>query len=342
MRYCLQLARLGAGNVAPNPMVGALLVHEGRVIGEGYHRVYGMAHAEVNCLASVKEADRSLIEQSTLYVSLEPCAHQGKTPPCTELILRHRIPRVVVACRDVFHAVDGKGIAQLQSAGVEVTLHILEAEARWLNRRFFHFHQQQRPYVVLKWAQSQDQCIAGPDYKAVAISNAVTNRLVHRWRSEETAIMVGTRTALYDNPRLTNRLWSGPQPLRVLVDRHLKVPPTHHLFSDGLPLLVLNVVKEGQEGNVTYEQLPEQGFHPGGFLQCLYRRGVQSLLVEGGATLLQSFIDEGLWEEVRLITNTRMIIGEGVSAPQLSQQKLLETYSLLDDHIHIYRPSTIQ
>jgi diaminohydroxyphosphoribosylaminopyrimidine deaminase/5-amino-6-(5-phosphoribosylamino)uracil reductase len=214
-------------------MVGAVLVYEDRIIGEGYHQLYGKAHAEVNCINSVKEEDQPLIARSTIYVSLEPCAHYGKTPPCADLIIARRIPRVVVGCRDPFPEVDGKGIEKLRAAGVEVTVGVLEAECKELNRRFFTFHTQHRPYIVLKWAQSMNGRIAGDGEGRVLISNAYTNRLVHRWRSEEAGILVGTRTALADDPALTARLWNGPDPVRLVIDKELRLPGTTLLLSVG-------------------------------------------------------------------------------------------------------------
>ncbi len=234
MHRCLELARLGAGYVAPNPMVGAVLLHEGRIIGEGWHKEYGKAHAEVNCINAVKESERQFISQSTLYVSLEPCAHHGKTPPCTDLIIRHKIPRVVIGCRDSFKEVDGKGIEKLKAAGIEVETAVLEQECRELNKRFFTFHTKQRPYIILKWAQTSDGFIAPlippkvgisePQTQRLFISNEYSNILVHQWRSEEAAIMVGTNTALLDNPELTTRLWPGPSPVRLVIDLNLRLP----------------------------------------------------------------------------------------------------------------------
>ncbi len=339
MHHCLQLARLGAGYVAPNPMVGAVLVHQGRIIGEGYHRRYGQAHAEVNCLDAVSAADRHLIPESTLYVSLEPCAHQGKTPPCTGLILRHRIPRVVIGCRDSFTEVNGKGIAQLQAAGVEVITGVLEKEARELNRRFFTYHEQQRPYVLLKWAESRNGCIAAQGSRPVAISNPLTNRIVHRWRGEEAAILVGTGTALQDNPRLTTRLWPGAQPLRVLIDRELRVPLTHHLLSDGLPTLVINARREERAGAVEYVRTPSGQFGPADFLQLLFERKLQSVLVEGGARLQQAFIDAGYWDEARVITAGNCILPEGIPAARLSGAQVRREDLILQDCITTYYPA---
>ena len=218
MQRCIELAQLGAGTVAPNPLVGAVLVYNERIIGEGYHQQFGQAHAEVNCISAVAEADRELISLSTLYVSLEPCAHFGKTPPCTDLIIAHKIPTVVIGCRDPFKEVDGKGIEKLLAAAVEIVHPFMEAACRELNKRFFTFHTKQRPYIILKWAQTDNGIIGHSDHSRLLISNDFTNRLVHKWRSEEAGIMVGTNTALFDNPSLGNRLWNGAQPVRLVVD----------------------------------------------------------------------------------------------------------------------------
>jgi diaminohydroxyphosphoribosylaminopyrimidine deaminase / 5-amino-6-(5-phosphoribosylamino)uracil reductase len=349
MQRCLQLARLGAGAVAPNPMVGAVLVHEERIIGEGYHRQYGGPHAEVDCIASVKAEDRPLIPHATLYVSLEPCAHFGKTPPCADLILAHSIRKVVVGCRDPFAAVNGKGIEKLQAAGVAVTVGILEEECRWLNQRFFCFHQQHRPYVVLKWAQTADGKIAAVGKDRLLISNEQTNRLVHRWRSEEMAILVGRNTAMLDDPSLTTRLWPGRQPLRLVVDAQLRLSQHLHLFDGSVPTLVFNLHQhtmsdewkeaKGRKG-VGYYQISEDSLLVHQILQALYMLNIQSVLVEGGARLLQSFIDDGSWDEARIITNTRLSIGEGLPAPQLNASCLQQQFALDNDAISFYTPIT--
>ncbi len=224
MQRCLGLAKLGAGHVAPNPMVGAVLVYNDRIIGEGYHQQYGKAHAEVNCINSVKEDDIQLIEKSTLYVSLEPCAHYGKTPPCADLIIAKKIPTVVIACRDTYEEVNGRGIDKLKAANVNVIVGVLEKDAIELNKRFFTFYTKHRPYIILKWAQSNDGKIANADHSRVFISNEESNRLVHKWRSEEAAILVGTNTALYDDPELTTRLWTGNNPIRLVIDMEVKLP----------------------------------------------------------------------------------------------------------------------
>ena len=240
MHRCLELASLGMGNVAPNPMVGAVLVYDNRIIGEGYHMQFGGPHAEVNCINSVKPADRELISKSSLYVSLEPCNHFGKTPPCSDLIIKNRIPEVVIACTDPFEKVNGSGINKLMEAGVKVITGILEKNAISLNTRFFTFHQQKRPYIILKWAQSANKKISGKNGEPVRISHALTDRLVHRWRSEEAAIMVGTNTALKDNPSLTTRLWKGKNPIRIVVDNQLKIPSAFTLFNGEAPLIIFN------------------------------------------------------------------------------------------------------
>ena len=229
MYRCLQLAGKGAGHVAPNPMVGAVLVHNDRILGEGYHQVYGQAHAEVNCINSVLPDDVPLIPDSTLYVSLEPCAHFGKTPPCADLIIKKQIRKVVIGCRDPFKEVDGKGIERLKAAGIEVISGVLEAACTDLNKRFFTFHTFNRPYVILKWAESANGKISGSGNERVFISNAWTNTLVHKWRSEESAIAVGTNTAMLDNPFLTTRLWPGRNPVRILLDKKLIIPRSHNI-----------------------------------------------------------------------------------------------------------------
>lgn len=319
MHRCLQLALMGRHGAAPNPLVGSVLVHQDRIIGEGWHSKYGEAHAEVNCLSSVKPEDRHLVEKSTLYVSLEPCAHFGKTPPCANLIKEHHIPRVVVGCRDPFAQVNGKGIEILREAGVEVTVGVLEQECRELNKRFFLFHTEHRPYVVLKWAQTADGKIANEDYSRVFISNAQTNRLVHQWRSEEMSILAGTNTALFDDPELTTRLWPGPQPVRLVVDRNLRLPTSLKLFNGAVKTIVFNLHRHGEKGNLHWYQITGDVSLVHQVLNALYQLKIQSVLVEGGALLLQSFIDEGLWDEARIITNENLVLGPGLPAPVLKE-----------------------
>jgi diaminohydroxyphosphoribosylaminopyrimidine deaminase / 5-amino-6-(5-phosphoribosylamino)uracil reductase len=337
MQRCLQLALLGAGKVAPNPMVGAVLVHDNIIIGEGYHKRYGEAHAEVNCINSVSEHNRPLIEKSTIYVSLEPCAHFGKTPPCADLIIANRIPKVVIGCKDNYLEVNGRGIEKLRSAGIEVIEAVLEKEAVELNKRFFTFHQEERPYIILKWAQSNDRKIAMPGFTKIAISNPISNRLVHKWRSEEAAIMVGTNTALYDDPSLTTRLWKGKDPVRILLDKDLRIPESHHLLDKKVKTIIFNNKRHEEEENIVYCKMAVGEFLIPSILKKLHQFKIQSVLVEGGATLLQSFIDEGCWDEARVITNDQLVIGDGIHAPELKGQRVLKTEHYCSDTINYYK-----
>ena len=344
MQRCLQLARLGEGHVAPNPVVGAMLVCNDLIIGEGYHKNFGGPHAEVECINSVNPEHQHLIEKSTLYVSLEPCAHFGKTPPCTNLIIEKGIKQVVIGCRDPFDQVDGKGIEQLKVAGIEVHVGLLEKECLLLNKRFFTFHKKKRPFVLLKWAQSQDGKIARNDESRVLISNAYSNRLVHQWRSQQMAIMIGTNTALCDDPSLTTRWWPGGHPLRFVIDLQLRLPDSLQLFSDDKPVIVFNLhrhtIKEGKQlkhEGVQYYQLLNNVSMIDQVMQALYQMEIQSLLVEGGAKLLQSFIDANCWDEAAVITNSNLMIGEGISAPVLQHAQLMHQEHMHGDHILYYQ-----
>ncbi len=320
IQRCLQLAKLGMGNVAPNPMVGSVLVYENRIIGEGYHQQYGKAHAEVNCLNSVQEVDKQLITQSTLYVSLEPCAHFGKTPPCAHLIIEKKITKVVIGCRDPFKEVDGKGIDLLKKAGIEVIVGVLEEKCIELNKRFFTFHTQNRPFIVLKWAETANRFIGTNDESRLLITDETTNRVVHKWRSEEAAILVGTKTALLDNPSLSNRFWSGNQPIRLVIDKELTLPVTLHLFDKKQSTIVFNYLQNHDVMNLSYcklnrnEPLLEQIMH------ICYKRNIQSILIEGGRGTLQSFIDANLWDEAAIFTHKEMTIKEGTPSPLLKKQ----------------------
>lgn len=339
MRRCLELAQLGAGSVAPNPMVGAVLVFENRIIGEGYHQIYGQAHAEVNCINDVKEADRHLIAQATLYVSLEPCAHVGKTPPCASLIIQHQIPKVVIACQDPFPKVAGRGITLLQEAGINVIVGVLEQEALDLNKRFIQFHQKQRPFILLKWAQTANGKIAGLGHERLMISHEFTNRLVHRWRSEETAILVGYYTALKDNPRLDNRYWKGKSPIRMVIDDDLSLPANLNLFDGSQRTIVFNQVQTlNQQKNLEYIQLNAKQDRISQILAIAYQMGIQSIMVEGGAKLLQAFIDQSLWDEARVICNEALNIVDGIEAPILRNAELLQKDKIQTDRIYYYQP----
>lgn len=321
MRRCLELAALGAGFVSPNPMVGAVIVHQDKIIGEGYHQKYGQPHAEVNAINSVftQYADaEKLLQEATIYVSLEPCAHFGKTPPCADLIIKNRIPKVVVGCRDPFVQVDGKGIEKLQNAGIEVIVNVLEADCAELNKRFFTRVLKQRPYVILKWAETADGFFAPEDGSKKWISDPISKKLVHRWRSEEDAVLVGKNTAKADNPQLNNRYQpDAKQPKRVVLDRRLELNQDLHLFDQSVETLVFNEVKTALEGNLKYISLEDFDlFLPQYILFQLYLQDIQSVIIEGGAKTLQLFIDAGLWDEARVfISKNRW--GKGTKAPEI-------------------------
>lgn len=332
MLRCLELAAKGLGTTAPNPMVGSVLVHENRIIGEGYHQVYGGPHAEVNCIASVKPEDRHLIPSSTLYVSLEPCAHFGKTPPCSDLIIDQKIHKVVVGCRDPFVEVNGKGIEKIRKAGIEVVEGVLEQECRNLNHRFFTFHQKKRPWIILKWAQSADGFIAANTTERTFISNELSNQWVHKWRAEEAAILVGSNTAIKDRPSLTTRLWQGKNPVKVLIDASLKVSSDNPIFKEGR-ILLLNKIKEEQAGAIEYKK---SSFDPSplpDLMNIMYQENLNSVLIEGGANTLQQFINAELWDEARIITNSTLHLEQGVKAPVLGNYKSIQQIQLKNDSI---------
>jgi diaminohydroxyphosphoribosylaminopyrimidine deaminase / 5-amino-6-(5-phosphoribosylamino)uracil reductase len=337
MQRCLQLAGLGAGYTAPNPLVGAVLVHEDRIIGEGYHQQYGEAHAEVNCLNSVPANDRALIPVSTLFVSLEPCSHFGKTPPCADLILRERIPHVVVGCRDPFPMVAGKGIEKLLAGGVQVTYPFLENQALEKNRRFITFHQQKRPYIILKWAESANHRIAHDGVGHFRISNEWSNRLVHKWRTEEAGILVGTNTALLDNPQLSARLWPGKNPVRIVLDKNLRLPQNLKIFDGSMDSIILNGKRDSISANVVLKIMNPEKQIPESLLDAMYDLQILSVLVEGGRKLLQSFIDAGIWDEMRIITNEEMIIPAGLSSPEFKDAKFISSESFGSDTIRYYK-----
>jgi diaminohydroxyphosphoribosylaminopyrimidine deaminase / 5-amino-6-(5-phosphoribosylamino)uracil reductase len=336
MQRCIRLARMGSGCVAPNPMVGAVLVHGGKIIGEGFHKAYGGPHAEVECIRSVSPEHEPLIAASTLYVSLEPCAHFGKTPPCTDLILQKHIPSVVIGSSDPFVLVAGKGVAKLKAAGVSVTTAVLEKECRQLNRQFFTFHTKGRPYITLKWAQTADGKIASDHLKRAYISTEYTNRVVHRWRSAHMSILVGTNTALLDDPSLTTRLWPGKNALRLVIDKTLRLPAALQLFDGEHSTIVFNHIRQSEHFNLTYERVVPGTSLVQQVLQSLHRRNIQSLMVEGGAQLLQSFIDEGLWDEARVITNESLSFRSGLAAPFLKQHQLVKQERIDNDTLHFY------
>jgi diaminohydroxyphosphoribosylaminopyrimidine deaminase/5-amino-6-(5-phosphoribosylamino)uracil reductase len=337
MNRCLQLAQLGAGYVAPNPLVGALLLHHDSIIGEGYHQLFGGPHAEVNCINSVAAEEQQLISSSKLYVSLEPCVHFGKTAPCTDLIIHHQIPEVVIGCRDSFEKVNGHGIQRLKEAGVKVTVGVLEKEALELNKRFFCFHQKKRPYIFLKWAQSHDGFIAKEDFGKLAISNEYTNRFTHRMRTSEAAIIVGSHTAIHDNPSLTSRNWPGKNPLRIIIDKQLLLSPGSAVYNGEASTIILNYVKEEQQGNIYLKQLRADEKMLPQLMELLFHNSINSLIVEGGAILLQSFIDAGLWDEAIVIINEKLALQKGIAAPVLNSEKLIGHFNILTDSIQLYK-----
>jgi len=328
MQRCLELAALGIGSVSPNPMVGAVIVHEGKIIGEGYHQQYGQAHAEVNAVNSaLSKYDNAeeLLRSSTIYVSLEPCAHYGKTPPCADLIIKYRIPKVVVGCRDPFDQVDGKGIEKLQQAGIEVTTGVLEEECKWLNRRFFTRMQKKRPYVILKWAQTGDGFFAPVDRTQFWITGEESRRLVHKWRGEEDAILVGKNTVAIDNPQLNTRLWPGKSPKRVVIDRRLELSRDSHIYDQSVETLVFNEVKTDIDGKIKYIALEDfERFVPQYILFQLYLQDIQSIIIEGGAHTLNSFIEAGLWDEARIFTG-KTVLGQGIKAPVVTAAEVEES-----------------
>jgi diaminohydroxyphosphoribosylaminopyrimidine deaminase/5-amino-6-(5-phosphoribosylamino)uracil reductase len=318
MQRCLELAALGAGSVSPNPMVGAVIVHDGKVIGEGYHQKYGEAHAEVNAVNTVISSysnHAELLKKSTIYVSLEPCAHYGKTPPCADLIIKHQIPKVVVGCRDPFAQVDGKGIEKLQTAGIEVKLGVLEKKCQWLNRRFFTRVQKQRPYIILKWAQTADGFFAPADGSQHWITGPESRKLVHQWRAEEDAILVGKNTILADNPQLNVRYAEGKSPKRVVIDRRLELNEQLNVFDQSVETLIFNEIKTDIDGKNKYIALEDfDRFVPQYILFQLYLQDLQSVIIEGGAYTLKAFIDAGLWDEARIFTGAS-VLENGIKAP---------------------------
>ncbi|HQB78261.1 MAG TPA: bifunctional diaminohydroxyphosphoribosylaminopyrimidine deaminase/5-amino-6-(5-phosphoribosylamino)uracil reductase RibD [Tenuifilaceae bacterium] len=329
MARCLELARCGEGSVSPNPMVGAVVVHDGKIIGEGYHIKHGQAHAEVNAIAAVK--DKSLLPESTIYVNLEPCSHFGKTPPCADLIKDMRIPRVVVASTDPNPLVAGRGVDALRKAGRDVTVGVLEQEALELNRRFYTFHTQKRPYIILKWAQTLDGYIdairkEGDPIAPIWITNELSRRLVHKWRSEEQAIMVGTNTVEKDNPKLNVRDWSGSSPLRVVLDRKLRLPVSSSVYDGSVPTLVfMGNNASASQRKPELQSIPELELLTIDFAKSieqqvlteLYQRGVLSVIVEGGAALINNFVRKNLWDESRVFVGNTFF-GDGVKAPNLT------------------------
>lgn len=339
MKRCLELAENGMRTAMPNPSVGAVLVHKNRIIGEGHTSAYGGPHGEVNCINSVHPKDRHLISQSTLYVSLEPCSHYGKTPPCCDLIIAHNIPCIVIGTTDPHEKVAGNGIKKLREAGKEVTVGILEAACRESNRRFFTFHEKKRPYIILKWASSADGFLS-PEKRdkkePVWITNVYSRQLVHKWRSEEMAILAGTQTVLDDNPSLDVRNWTGPSPTRIILDKSGRIDDNFKVKDQKINTIVLTERKDFTTlDKLLYEQTDYEGSMPEAVANLLYRQNLLSIIVEGGSKTLQSFINAGLWDEARIFTGTT-IFGTGVPAPKISG-KLVAKQRILDDELQILR-----
>lgn len=333
MRRSLELAKNGGGLVSPNPLVGCVIVHDGRIVGEGWHKKYGEAHAEVNAIASV--GDQSIFKQSTLYVNLEPCSHTGKTPPCARLIIEHGMQKVVVANHDINPLVSGNGISMLRGAGITVITDILSKEGLALNNRFFTYMEKKRPRIILKWAETSDGFIAKKNNDSRWISNVYSRQLVHKWRSEEDAVLVGSGTAWHDNPALNVRDWTGRDPIRVVIDRHLKLGANQHLFNRRQKTICYNLLKDEAYENLTYVRLKSENFLHS-LIQHLYKQGIQSVIVEGGGKILTSFIESGLWDEARVFLSPQQL-GEGVPAPPISGV-LQEIRKLDDDWLRILVP----
>ncbi len=314
IKRCIELAQKALGNTYPNPLVGSVIVHNGKIIGEGYHHKAGEPHAEINAINSVK--NKELIPESTIYVSLEPCAHYGKTPPCALKIKELGFKKVVIGAMDSHDKVNGKGKKIIQDAGIEAISGILEKECIELNKRFFTYHEKKRPYIILKWAESADGFL-DKDFKPTAVSNTLVNQLVHQLRADEHAILVGTQTALHDNPSLTVRNAKGTNPVRILIDFDLKVPAHFNIYNNEAKTLVLNSIKEGTEGSVQFIKISKDHFLPE-LMEALYKEQIQSVIIEGGRFTLQQFINAGLWDEAMVIKNENLKLENGTKAPEFN------------------------
>ncbi|TFV95779.1 bifunctional diaminohydroxyphosphoribosylaminopyrimidine deaminase/5-amino-6-(5-phosphoribosylamino)uracil reductase RibD [Algoriphagus kandeliae] len=331
MRRALELAELGKGSVSPNPMVGCVIVADGKIIGEGYHQQYGGPHAEVHAVNAVQ--DPSLFAKATVYVTLEPCAHFGKTPPCANMLVQKGVKKVVIAALDSNPLVGGKGIEILRQAGIKVETGLLEKEARWQNRRFFTQIEKNRPYVILKWAQTADGFVARKDFSSKWISNALSRQQVHRWRAEEDAILVGRNTAHYDNPALNVRDWVGKNPIRIVIDRHLALDSSLKLFDQTQPTICYNSIKSESHENLDYVKLTPE-MDPGEILADLHERKIQSVLIEGGTFVLKKFLEAELWDEARVFTS-QVRFEEGIAAPVMPIPPT-EQVQLEDDILSFY------
>jgi diaminohydroxyphosphoribosylaminopyrimidine deaminase/5-amino-6-(5-phosphoribosylamino)uracil reductase len=337
----IELAKLGIGNVNPNPMVGCVITHKEKIIGEGYHQKYGEAHAEVNAINDVFEKypnAADLLKEATIYVTLEPCAHFGKTPPCADLIIKHQIPKAVIGCKDPFAHVNGLGIQKLKDAGIEVIEGILEQECIELNKRFFTRIAKQRPYVILKWAQTADVFFAPNTNEQKWISGKQAKQLVHRWRVEEDCILIGKNTALIDNPQLNVRLASGKNPIRAVIDRDLTLPKTLHIFDNSVKTFIFNQSVTDIVDQTYYIGIEDfDYFLPQYVLYQLYLQDIQSVIIEGGVKTLQAFIDANLWDEARIFTS-EATWGDGIKAPMI-KGNTTESIKIEEDLLTILQPS---
>jgi diaminohydroxyphosphoribosylaminopyrimidine deaminase / 5-amino-6-(5-phosphoribosylamino)uracil reductase len=331
MRRALELAELGRGKVSPNPLVGAVIVHEDRIIGEGWHACYGGPHAEPNAIADVAKPE--LLKESTIYVTLEPCSHWGKTPPCADLLVHHQFKRVVIGAIDTNPLVGGKGIQRLEEAGIEVSVGVLTSEVREQNRRFFTSMEKKRPYVLLKWAQTADGFIARKNYDSKWISNAHSRQLVHQWRSEEDAILVGKNTVQFDNPSLNVRDWSGKDPVRIVLASSLDRTQSYHVLDGSIPTWVFNQELQLESTNIRFIQVTDPR-DLGAVLYELYQRKIGSILVEGGSQVLRAFIESNLWDEARIFTGNQLF-KEGIPAPMIAGT-FVRKEDVMGDNLSVY------
>ena len=331
MSRCIQIATNGLGTTYPNPFVGSVIVHNNKIIGEGFTSEYGGPHAEVNAINSVKNPE--LLKESTLYVTLEPCSHHGKTPPYADLIIKKEIPRVVIGTLDPFSKVNGQGYLRLLKNGVDVTLNILENECLELNKRFLTFHQKKRPYIILKWAQTEDGYMGRDDIQKW-ITNQYSKQLVHKWRTEEEAILVGKNTALIDNPQLNSRLWNGKNPLRIAIDKNLAIPRSFHLFDQSQPTVIFNSLEDFEEENLILKKIDFSEKIVPQVIDYLFQKNIQSLIIEGGSDTIQYFIETNLWDEARILSSDT-IWNEGILAPRIKGTRIGK-YRFLNDELNIF------
>ena len=331
---CISLARKGALDVSPNPMVGCVIVNDGKIIGEGYHKEYGKNHAEVNAIHSVK--DKSELKNSILYVNLEPCCHHGKTPPCTDLIIKYNIPKVVIGCIDTFSKVSGQGIKKLKDNSVEVIYGVLEKDCIELNKRFFCYHIKKRPYIILKWAKSKDNFIAPINQeKPFWMTSEKSKKLVHSWRAAEDAILVGRKTVVADNPSLTVRMCEGKNPIRIIIDKELLLDKKSNVFDDQAETIVFNNIKSAIIDKTTYLKADFNNLNED-ILNQLYNRDILSLIIEGGTITINSFIEKNLYDEIRVFT-TDKLLEKGINSPELPDINLIKTSIINNDKLEVYK-----